>query len=283
MRIYWIENGRQCGPASVPDMLAKVQMGELTRDTQGWHAGCEGWRPLYELPALADFLAEDPAPVEQSEPAAAESQGQEPTPNQGITVMPDFMLPGPMPRFIARLVDCALYATLALGVLYVFQVPYRYYFNPGSPFFWAPMPLLEALLLYTRRTTPGKRMMSIYVRSIGRGLSFKALVLRSYLVFIMGMGCMIFPITLITLAFSFYSLSKRGIALWDVHIGSLPIIAKRPSFFSFFFSVLFMYMAMNLCAQYLQPWLPDMLEEAKQSAPAWAEAIENLMRQSGRN
>ncbi|MBQ9835074.1 MAG: DUF4339 domain-containing protein [Akkermansia sp.] len=56
MDIYWIENGKRKGPVTVPDIISLVQMGELTPDTQGWHAGCAAWMPLRELPALADFL-----------------------------------------------------------------------------------------------------------------------------------------------------------------------------------------------------------------------------------
>ena len=67
MDIYWIADKRQCGPATVPDVLSLVQMGELSPDTRGWHAGCENWMPLRELPALADFMKEkeeEPQPQE---------------------------------------------------------------------------------------------------------------------------------------------------------------------------------------------------------------------------
>ena len=67
MDIYWIADKRQCGPATVPDVLSLVQMGELSPDTRGWHAGCENWMPLRELPALADFLKEKEEEPQQQE------------------------------------------------------------------------------------------------------------------------------------------------------------------------------------------------------------------------
>ncbi len=56
MDIYWIKDKSQCGPSTVPDVISLLQMGELTPETLGWHAGCKKWLPLRELPALADFL-----------------------------------------------------------------------------------------------------------------------------------------------------------------------------------------------------------------------------------
>ncbi|HIX20727.1 MAG TPA: DUF4339 domain-containing protein, partial [Candidatus Akkermansia intestinigallinarum] len=58
MDIYWIKDKRRCGPATVPDVISLVQMGEISPDTKGWHAGCKQWMPLRELPALSDFLNE---------------------------------------------------------------------------------------------------------------------------------------------------------------------------------------------------------------------------------
>lgn len=58
MDIYWIKDKHRCGPATVPDVISLVQMGEISPDTKGWHAGCKQWMPLRELPALSDFLNE---------------------------------------------------------------------------------------------------------------------------------------------------------------------------------------------------------------------------------
>ena len=78
MDIYWIADKKQCGPATVPDVLSLVQMGELTPDTRGWHAGCEKWMPLRELPALADFLEEKPEPEPAEElPPVPDSAAEE--------------------------------------------------------------------------------------------------------------------------------------------------------------------------------------------------------------
>ena len=117
MDIYWIADKRKCGPATVPDVISLVQMGELTPDTKGWHAGCEQWMPLRELPALVDFLQEKPAPEAEEElppvPAAGAEAEERPdvVPENAVRVY----LPSPAARMLARLVDMALYMALVFG------------------------------------------------------------------------------------------------------------------------------------------------------------------------
>lgn len=74
MDIYWIKDKQRRGPATVPDILSLVQSGELTPDTLGWHAGCTGWQPLRELPALCDFLREPEPETEEEAPRAGDSK-----------------------------------------------------------------------------------------------------------------------------------------------------------------------------------------------------------------
>lgn len=64
MDIYWVKDKQRCGPTTVPDIVSRVQLGEIDAGTKGWHVGCENWVPLKELPALKDFLEdEEQAPV----------------------------------------------------------------------------------------------------------------------------------------------------------------------------------------------------------------------------
>ena len=58
MRIYWIEDKKKHGPISVPEVISRVQMGELSPTTKAWHKGCEQWMPLKDLPALAGSAEE---------------------------------------------------------------------------------------------------------------------------------------------------------------------------------------------------------------------------------
>lgn len=277
--IYWIENHKRCGPTTVPDILGRVQRGELTPDTLGWHSGCADWMPLRQLPALADFLArEEPPPAAEAEaPApAAEQPAQPATPQPGIDrQLLNIALPSPTNRLLARLIDTALYATLALGIMHMLQLPYKWYLQPGSPAFWLPFPVLEALLLYRWHTTPGKRWMGIYLHPLSGRFRLGSLLGRSVLVGVMGMGCMLFPVTLVTLLLSYFYLRQRGITLWDVQAGSLPVHKRRPSVASAIAAACFLFFAMQLCSQYMQPWMPDMMQELREQSPQAAQMLED--------
>ena len=183
MDIYWIKNKQRQGPATVPDIIALVQMGELTPDTPGWHAGCSNWLPLKELPALVDFLGElknksknsapesanlPPLPPQTTEP----TQAAAPPPSIDITIagVPKngitgpVSLPAPWARLAARLVDSSLYAAIAMGLLSLTGISYN---DIIMPLFWLPMIFLEALMLWRKGTTPGKAIMGITVSTIG--------------------------------------------------------------------------------------------------------------------
>lgn len=75
---------------------------------------------------------------------------------------------------------------------------------------------IEAILIHTIGTTPGKALFSIRVRRFdgGRPKLTKTL-LRSYYVWLAGFGLGIFPFNLIGMAFSFFRLLSTGTALWD--------------------------------------------------------------------
>lgn len=301
MQIYWIHDGRRCGPATVPDVLSMVQLGELTPDTQGWHVGCTGWAPLRELPALADFLTEPqpepqpeaeepPTPENPPAPEQAEQTGSAPSPAADTPLQDErllrALLPGPVPRLVARMIDYALYATLLLGAMYMLHVPYNPYLTPASPFFWAPAPLLEALLLYTTRTTPGKLWVGIRLHSLQAGLSFTAALVRSILVLLLGLGFMMFPITIITLLLSYFSIMRRGITLWDLRTSTLPVLSRPPSLLNIIAAAFFLLWCAQLCGRCMLPWLPDMPPEMMQTLqdyfPNAAQILEETVRQTPR-
>lgn len=289
MRIYWIENKQRCGPATVPDILARIQLGELSADTLGWHSGCKEWRPLRELPALADFLAEDDdkTPAEESAPSAPGDEGEPspaPAPQQtsGPTLRSispvdvlGIMLPKPGDRLLARLVDMALYATLVLGIMYVFEVPYMPAFNPGTPTFWLPMPLLEALIIYHGHTTPGKRWIGIRLEYARRRPG--NCLMRSILAFVLGMGCMMSPIMVVTMLLSYHQVKRRGVVTWDVVTGTLPMIVRKVTASTRVAMVFCLFFLTCLCSKYMQPWVPEMHKELEKQFPETVEKLRELM------
>lgn len=300
MDIYWIENDKRKGPATVPDIISLVQMGELTPDTKGWHAGCKDWMPLRQLPALSDFLedsenrgSEASATNEASTPAdtaaplpaglppissvpSTETASSAPTiPIATLEVFPA----RPLARLTARLIDSALYAAAALGIVYSCGIPYNHYFTPGSPGFWLPMVLLEAFSLTRLGTTPGKMLMGIRLASLigSPRISYGRALLRSALVFFLGMGLMMFPVGIVMMLFSYWNLRSRGICLWDARTTTLPIQTRKAGIGRFISAAVCIYLALTAAGLFMQPWLPSMLAEMENQSPEAAQQLRNLM------
>lgn len=301
MDIYWIENGKRKGPITVPDIISLVQMGELTPQTKGWHAGCEQWMPLCELPALADFLSdtEEKSTHPQAEEVSATdaasapiqlppSEKQQPVPqvsSQEPAATPRILEVFPAPpfaRLMARLVDTSLYAALVLGVIYCLKLEYNNYYTPGGLIFWLPLPIVEALLLSRFGTTPGKLLMGIRLAAlIGTpGISFKRALLRSALVFFLGMGLMMFPVGLVMMLFSYWNLRSRGICLWDARAATMPVQPNKNGFGRFATAAITIYMALTAAGLFMQPWMPTLLNEIEKQSPDAARQLRDLMQMS---
>lgn len=296
MDIYWIENGKRKGPVTVPDIISLVQMGELTPDTKGWHAGCAGWMPLRELPALVDFLGhlesrskadkkEEPTPAEQAQPLPAGLPPIRPTNiPQGETdaTAPRIVEVFPATasaRLMARLVDAALYAAAALGVAYTLGLEYNNYYTPGAPVFWLPMVVLEALFLSRIGTTPGKWLMGIRIASLlgTPRINFGRALLRSALVFFLGTGLMMFPVGLVMMLFSYWSLRSRGICLWDARATTLPVQPAKSGAGRFAGAIITIYLALTAAGLFMQPWMHTMLDEIEKQSPDAARQLRELM------
>ncbi len=295
MDIYWIENGKRKGPVTVPDIISLVQMGELTPDTRGWHAGCESWMPLRELPALADFLGNlenrSKAAPPQEEPAPEPQEPVLPAGLPPIQPAPNTTAEGDAPRIIevfpatatarlmARCVDAAIYAAAALGVAYTLGLEFNNYYIPSSPAFWLPMVVIEALLISRTGTTPGKRLMGIRLASIlgGPRISFGRALLRSALVFFLGTGLMMFPVGIIMMLFSYWNLRSRGICLWDARATTLPVQPAKSGMGRFVGAIVTIYLALTAAGLFMQPWMPTMLEEIEKQSPEAAHQLRELM------
>ncbi len=302
MDIYWIENGKQKGPVTVPDIISMVQMGELSPDTRGWHTGCSAWMPLRELPALSDFLQKKPAQLQQTETSANDSLPQpeqmptstapapglppisgKATQTQDKTTQPTNVVEvfpaTPVARLVARMTDTALYAAGALGIAYSLGLPYDTYYTPSNPFFWIPMVVLEALFINRLGTTPGKFLMGIRMISLigSPRISFGRALLRSALVFFLGTGLMMFPVGLVMMLFSYWNLRSRGICLWDARAITLPVLPQKSGFGRFLGAAFTIYLALTAAGLFMQPWMPTMLQEIEKQSPDAAHQLRELM------
>ncbi len=315
MDIYWIKDKRQCGPSTVPDVISLVQMGELTPDTLGWHAGCRQWLPLRELPALADFLNKDsrleseteevqmaphsgeadeaPLPSAPEPEATSGGDEDEPLPPVSPVSTPSssspaehgsaaqrVYLPSPLTRLMARFVDYGLYVAAFYGVLYLRQVPYDVTLLLSvNPLLWMPMVAIEALLLSIWGTTPGKALMGIRMSTFGDApnLGFLRAFMRSLMVFTLGMGVMMPQLLPVMLAFSYWMLRRRGITPWDARCSTLPT-RKAPVLPSrYVLAVISLYICVVLAGSCVQGWFPAILADVEKQSPELAQKLRHYM------
>lgn len=298
MDIYWIKDKKKQGPATVPDVISLVQMGELAPDTLGWHAGCPGWAPLRELPALADFLGElqnkskgsenmeepkalppiPPVPLTRPQEEERQTVQMEVTlpASQTIEDTSAVSLPLPRTRLMARLIDSSLYAAIAAGVVYLLQIPFT---DMLLPLFWAPMVFIEAALLTYRGTTPGKRIMGIAVSTFGREkspMTFSRALFRSLSVNVIGMGCYLFPVGAVTMLISYFMLTRRGITMWDARCMTLPLQRRKATVRHFLLAGVVIYAALQLMSQAIIR-TPGTLEMLEQTSPEMARTLREMM------
>lgn len=291
MDIYWVKDKQRCGPATVPDVISLVQMGELSTDTLGWHSGCDKWVPLRELPALADFLGDLHNKSKAADDVATPNLPPEPSANdtparplqieitlpksQAEGLKNVVSLPLPWARLAARLIDSALYAALASATIYLLEVSFT---DMLLPLFWAPMIILEALCLHYKGTTPGKAIMGITISSFGVGhpLTLGRALFRSISVNLIGMGCYLFPICLVTMTLSYFLLNKRGITMWDAQCFTLPLQRRRAGLRHYAIAIILIYMAMQATG-YALMMTPGTIEMIEKTSPETAASIRELM------
>lgn len=289
-----------------------VQSGELTPETQGWHAGCSGWMPLRELPALADFL--NPREPEESEEEPLEQEEQpEQTEEKGAAALPPvptleeasqqqsaplpesailqevsgLRMPGMGVRLLARLVDMTIYCTLMYLTFYLLEVDFSMNLLPYGPLFWVGLVGMEALSLYMTGTTPGKRLVGIRlfsgvraaenVTALSPGISFGQALGRSFLVFVGGLGMMVYFLPFIMGPLSAYLLKRRGFTSWDARARTLPLQIQQPPVFRYLLAFAILYSGLNIVSYCMQPWIPAMLQEMEAVNPEYARTLRQMM------
>lgn len=309
MEIYWIKDRKKCGPATVVDVVSMVHAGELTPETQGWHAGCSGWMPLKELPALVDFLnprePEEEEEKEQGEdisesrddnaseetlppvPPKQEDRSAEMNLPDGMIPLADFRLPSARVRLLARLVDMSVYSSLMFIVFYLTDTQFSMNLLPYGPMFWLGLIGMEAVSLHLTGTTPGKRLMGIRVFSgVSAGEQMTALVpqigfaqalWRSFMVFIGGMGMMAYILPFIMGPLSLFLLKKRGVTSWDARARTLPVQVQQPPLFRYLLAAFIIYASLNIVSTCMMPWIPDMVQMLEQQSPENARLLREML------
>jgi hypothetical protein len=128
----------------------------------------------------------------------------------------------PWVRYFARMTDAFMFGIIfiiLLSYIYppfiIFLLEYEIISTAILLFFWI---FIEAFLLSWAGTTPGKYLLSTYVKDVrGDNLNYADALSRSFQVFMRGLGFGIFPINIITMIIAYRTLTRDqfGITTWD--------------------------------------------------------------------
>lgn len=254
MDIYWVQDGKKMGPKPEVEIISLLENEVLNPSTLGWHKGCDSWQALKDLPALSSFFRPRAEPILPNEEFIQDElrQGKVVEGRRGSAVQV-MVIPAPSPwmRFFARMFDIYLYVMVFMIMIF-YCVPNPVEFLKTSELlslFWLPWILLEMIFVRLWGTTPGKALCGIKVRSLipsqqwepvsepagtGRNLSplFKdnpswlQSFRRALQVACFGMGLYLPQLALVTMAFSFFLLKKRGMTAWDLS-SKTTLISKQ--------------------------------------------------------
>ena len=228
MDIYLLKDGRREGPFRVFQVKERLDRGEATEADLGWHQGMEAWRPLSEIDLLSTMLrkaAPTPEPVGEGggggvpERPVFQDPGVPPPLPAGMVVMrvPVF----PWRRLVARMFDASLsYVVMAGAITLAGGWTTGEFLMPTDVMrlvlivAWA---LVEAWLVMTWGTTPGKWLLGLGVRRVDGSLPHLGdALLRAIIGWTVGWGLGILPFTLIGWMVWYIHYRKTGMAWWDL-------------------------------------------------------------------
>lgn len=204
MQIYITRDGTQEGPFSFEQVRARVTDGSLTPTDLAWYEGCAEWIPLSRIPGV--FAT---TPRSLGKPVTV-------TPGQSVASVSQVR---PWVRYSARLIDISLFGfclSLILGLVApsLFKsINFVLFSMVPTTFLWC---FIEAFFLSKWGATPGKALLRVSVRNLdGSLLNYGSALLRSFDVWVRGLGFHLPLVVLLTLIAGQKRLTKNGITLWD--------------------------------------------------------------------
>lgn len=219
---FWIiQNGERAGPYPDYEIRAKIQHGDLERESSVWREGMTAWTKLEELELFREEFekrdprsesAPPPLPEETAEPAAKVAK-----PKAYI-----------VRRFWARWMDLIAYGSLWWLGLYFSG---RDILGAMSSL-WILLPMyipwfvLESWLLHKFGYTPGKWLMGLRVHNEDSSLlSLGAAIKRSARVLVSGIGFGWDYLAAICQLMSWFTTRRIGKPIWD-YLGEHKVEVK---------------------------------------------------------
>ena len=212
---YYTHGGQKHGPIAEPDLGAMFESGQLTPDTMVWNEQLENWVSARDVIGLVPVTFE-PLPLPPKPPA---SQPQTIV-SSGLSTEDSTSVNRPRPwvRLWARTIDIFIWVFLALVPLYALfpALQNKEYENLIAIIILIPYVFVEAAMLSTWGTTPGKTLLRIQLRKCdGSKLSYEDALKRAIKVWFRGMGMNIPIANIVTHIIACCRLEKNGVTSWD--------------------------------------------------------------------
>lgn len=208
------------GPVTTEELCRLLSERTIPLETLVWNSAINQWVAAGSIAGFrqAAGMTENP-PAD----AVAETHGGEGDLSPAALPLPVATLdyasavdgafaPHPWVRFFARGVDLTVFTMTLMAVLLVLG------FNPPLLFLFTPIlwQVIEAWMLSSFGTTPGKAMMGVSVETVaGEKPTYGQALARAFSVWVFGQGLGIPGVSLITSILSYNRLTTEGTTTWD--------------------------------------------------------------------
>lgn len=280
MQVYLAIQGQKAGPFSLFQVEEKLRAKEVDNATLGWYEGQDKWQPLRELPPFVGYFDKD-----KSREESRALEDEETLDNFRRTEAEELLRPRPWRRFCARMLDNTFFffATLALAMLLkqMAGLSLSYYdFAQNVAFASIPaMMILEAILIATWGTTPGKKLLGIrLINANGDPPSMGQSARRAVSVFVLGQGFLMPVLYPIAAVVSYYILKKRGVTYWDAS-NELRMVHEPLSLRHFLVPMLLVFTIAQLLNEPLAQF-NDQLNSELRKSPIFKQ-LESIMSRGG--
>lgn len=204
------------GPISHNDLQDMLDKREVDPSTRVWTQSQKDWLPISEVENFNMTILDETPTIEIQKKGLYSRETDQ-----------DYIRSRPWVRFWARMIDYSLFAivlSIFIGYSNIGLEVINFYTGILAIFLWV---FIEAFLLATAGTTPGKWFLRVSVRDENhQKLSFSVSLNRSFSVWWLGMGAGLPIISLITMIVAAVKLNHSGMTSWDRR-GELRIFHEK--------------------------------------------------------
>ncbi len=223
---YYIIDDEEKGPVTESGLMEKFEKGELNRGVPIFCESMKRFAPASKVEPFKSYFLRKSSPSQLSDSPYTTIMGSSSGERRGAFIHRPWL------RWWARIFDYLLFGFVSAQVV-SFMAPQfleleEIVLAMMVVFVWV---FMEALLLSTWGTTPGKWLLKITLRDSSNNiLSFNEALKRSFYVWSAGMGIGYPILSFVTLLFGYRTLRTEGMTRWD-EAGGLVVTHQKVGIF----------------------------------------------------